>query len=607
MSETESPYLLPSAKKIDIEFENISYTVPHANKSTNSYNFMFKQNGKKQILKGISGKFKSGELTAIMGPSGAGKSSLLNILTGFDYRGMEGIIKCNGKVQTKSGPGQYKKDCCYILQNDQLIPLFTVSEIMSIAADLKLGHVTKLEKYKIIDNVLETLNLSTTKKTRCGQLSGGQKKRLSIALELLDNPPIMFLDEPTTGLDSSSSLQCISTLKALAKDGRTIICTIHQPSATMFEMFDHIYVISNGRCIYQGDSSNTVTYLSSEGLVCPQYHNSADFLLEVANGDYGDYTDRLSKASENSQWRTITVKSTETTGNKNGITSRSSDISYPPSELSRFWTLLKRTGLQLHRDWTISHLRLIIHLVVGIFLGCLYKDFGNDGSKTIFNLGYLMVTLVYLVYTSMMPAVLKFPAELPVLRKEKFNNWYQLKTYYAAYMVANVPIQIIFALAYASVSYVLSDQPLEFSRFIMFVAITSFITLTAESFGILLGTTVDPINGTFLGAITLAAMLSVSGFLLFYSHMPSPLYFLTYLSYIAYGFEGLVQATYDNRGSLDCPTEIMYCHYKAPDTLLQEIGIQKGHFWYDIGMLGANFFVLKVIGFIALKKKLSCR
>ncbi|XP_045479367.1 ATP-binding cassette sub-family G member 1-like [Harmonia axyridis] len=583
-----------SVASIDIEFEDLKYTVPQ-------------KNGSRNILKGVSGCLRSGELTAIMGPSGAGKSSLLNILTGF--REAEGTIRSRRASCSGKGVKKYAKHSCYILQDNSLDPLFTVEETMNFAADLKLSRdVSKQNKQQIVYGILEALKLLPCRNTRCSMISGGQQKRLCVALELIGNPSIMFLDEPTTGLDSASSHQVISMLKSLAEQGRNIVCTIHQPSAALFELFDFIYVVADGRCIYQGSSRNVVSYLASFGLNCPKYHNPADYLLEVANGDYGDFTDVLEIKGRVNTWRNIRKDEDLTERNipYKEIEDDHLSTGNSPSELYKLCILMKRSIKKMKRDWTISTLKTFLHLCVGIFLGLTYLNVGNDASKMIKNLGFLLVTIVYLGYTSLMPAVLKFPAELNILKRERFNNWYNLKTYYTAFLLIDLPMQLIFVLAYISGSYLLSAQPLDLSRFLMVVLVLFFVCAVASSMGVFFGTIVNPINGTFFGAITLALMLSVAGFLLLFTHMSNVMYSLTYISYLSYAMDALAQSIYGyDRPAVPCPESEEICLFVSPIELLREVGMDKPNFWNDIVFLGCNMIFLRLVSFCTLKKTLA--
>lgn len=162
------------------------------------------------------------------------------------------------------------------MQEDVHRSLLTIKELMKIACSLKIKS-GNTNKTTLIHEILESLHLNHKQSCTADQLSGGERKRLSIALEMVANPSVFFLDEPTSGLDDVTAVQCIRLLRELAKQGRTVVCTIHQPSAAVFSMFDQIYVLAKGTCVYQGAPQAVVPLLSQVNLHCPSHHNPADF------------------------------------------------------------------------------------------------------------------------------------------------------------------------------------------------------------------------------------------------------------------------------------------------------------------------------------------
>ena len=359
----------------------------------------------KTILNSINGSFRACELSGIVGPSGSGKSSLLNILSGFVNQNFTGSILTNDEERIVE---KFKKESTYIMQEENLHSKLTIREAMNFAVKFKTGNVMtrSLREEKIVA-VLTTLGLENKLNYFTGNLSGGERKRLSIAVELVDDPSILFLDEPTTGLDSLSSTHCIQLLKKLAREGKTIICTIHTPSALIFEMFDHIYAMADGSCIYQGSVENLVPFLSELDLICPEIYSPSDFLLEIATNDYGEQNHRLIKKIHNGL--NCVYRSTENNNAVEGskITSMirdshkiSCDIRpYSSTFYSQFAQLLHRNFLFLTRDKMFFLVRFFVHLIIGFSIGFLYYDIGNEASQ-IFNIyRFVAITMGFLAYS----------------------------------------------------------------------------------------------------------------------------------------------------------------------------------------------------------------
>lgn len=249
--------------------------------------------GTKRLLDGSAGWVKPGSLTALMGVSGAGKTTLLDTLALRTRTGaVSGQIHLGAESVRESQ--SYQQRIGYVQQQDILTETATVREALRFSASLRQPRtVTQQEKFEYVESIIRMLDMENFADAVTGQpglgLNVKQRKLLSIGVELAAKPALLFLDEPTSGLDSQSSWAVVSVLRRLADHGQSILCTVHQPSSTLFEQFDRLlFLAEGGRTAYFGpvgtNSSELISYFEAKGArKCGESENPAEYMIEVAS------------------------------------------------------------------------------------------------------------------------------------------------------------------------------------------------------------------------------------------------------------------------------------------------------------------------------------
>lgn len=261
---------------LSFDFENLSYET---------------KSGKK-ILQGVTGTMARGSCWGVMGGSGAGKSTFLNVLMGKAHT-TNGSIKVNGHQKDM---GKYKKLIGYVPQDDIVFPELTVRENILHSARIRLPSTWRdgaIQDH--VDALIACLQLTHVQHSRVGNaakpvVSGGQRKRVNIGMELAAAPMAIFLDEPTSGLDATSAASIMRLLWAISRLGVTTISIIHQPREQIFYGFDSLLLLAQGRSLFCGPTDEVQGYFESLGFAFPQRANPADTLMDIITGDGAQYT-----------------------------------------------------------------------------------------------------------------------------------------------------------------------------------------------------------------------------------------------------------------------------------------------------------------------------
>ncbi|KAL0298777.1 UNVERIFIED_CONTAM: ABC transporter G family member 24 [Sesamum radiatum] len=243
----------------------------------------------KNLLRCVTGRIRPGRITAIMGPSGAGKTTFLSALAGKAVGcTVNGLILINGKTVSIHS---YRKIIGFVPQDDIVHGNLTVEENLWFSARCRLSaDLPKPDKFLIVERVIESLGLQAIRGSLVGTvekrgISGGQRKRVNVGLELVMEPSLLFLDEPTSGLDSSSSQLLLRALRREALEGVNICMVVHQPSYTLFQMFDDLILLAKGGLtVYHGPVKRVEEYFAGLGIIVPERVNPPDYFIDILEG-----------------------------------------------------------------------------------------------------------------------------------------------------------------------------------------------------------------------------------------------------------------------------------------------------------------------------------
>ncbi|KDP46501.1 hypothetical protein JCGZ_08473 [Jatropha curcas] len=489
---------------------------------------------KLQLLSNVSGVFSPGVLTALVGSSGAGKTTLMDVLAGRKTGGyIEGSIKISGYIKEQR---TFARVSGYVEQNDIHSPQVTIEESLWFSSSLRLPkEVTRQQRHDFVEEVMRLVELDTLRQALVGLpgttgLSTEQRKRLTIAVELVANPSIIFMDEPTSGLDARAAAIVMRTVRNTVDTGRTVVCTIHQPSIDIFEAFDELLLMKRGgQVIYGGKlgvhSQIMIDYFQGFNGIpqIPDGYNPATWMLEVTTpaveeriGE--DFADLYKSSMQYREVEESIMHFSTPPANSNPL---KFDSTYAQDSQTQFRVCLRKQNLVYWRSPRYNTVRLLYTMLAALILGSVFWKIGSRSNAS-----------------SVQPIV---SVERTVFYRERAAGMYSPLAYALAQGLVEIPYILMQTILYGFITYFMIGFEIKAGKFFLYL-VFMFLTFTYFTFYGMMAVGLTP--SQHMSAVISSAFYSLwnllSGFLIPKPRIPAWWIWFHYINPIAWTLRGII-------------------------------------------------------------------
>ncbi|XP_062117753.1 ABC transporter G family member 15-like [Humulus lupulus] len=581
----------------------------------------------RKVLNQLCGYAKPNRIMALMGPSGSGKSTLLDAFSGrlSSNVGMIGSVHVKGKKENSRNFGGIS----YLTQEDVFLGTLTVRETITYSAHLRVSNkMSKEEIEKLVEKTIEEMGLQHCAEGKIGNwhfrgISGGEKKRLSIGLEILTQPQIMLLDEPTTGLDSASAFFVVCTLNNIAHHGRIVVCSIHQPSGYLFDLFDDLYLLSGGDAVYFGDAKLAAKFFADAGFPCPTRANPTDHFLRCVNSDFDNISTQQSRFTmsgslakmttqeikeilihkyNNSEYATLTrdrIQQINSTEEVIVLTNKSK-----ASWWKQLYTLTDRSFVNMRRDVGYYWLRMVFYLGVSVCTGIINYKINTSYLDIIARAKCQAFVYGFMIYLSN-GGLPSFIEEIKVYNSERLKNHYGAAVVMVSNFVASFPFLLVTAISTGTIIYEMVKLHPGFSHYSYFVLNLFCCLSVIETLMMLVAFMVpNVLMGIGIGTALIVFMMMASEIFRPISDLPKFFwrYPMSYISFASWALQGVYKN--DMIGIEFDPLVAGDPKLKGEILLQTMFGMPLDHSkWWDLMALVCLLILHRLIFLLVLKYK----